>query len=44
MQSKKSNFEKVTEVLEQLPEGGIVKEIIDPVEWQKQQRDEWDNC
>ena len=43
MQSKKGNFDKVTEVLEQLPEGGIVQEITDPVEWQRQQRDEWGN-
>ena len=41
MRSEKGNFEKVTKVLEQIPEGGIVKEIIDPVEWQRQQRDEW---
>ena len=43
MQSEKGNFEKVTKVLEQIPEGGIVKEIINPVEWQRQQRDEWKN-
>ena len=36
-----SNFEKVSKLLEQLPEGGIMREITDPVEWQKQQRDEW---
>ena len=42
MQSEKDSFEKVTKVLEQIPEGGIVKEITDPVEWQRQQRDEWE--
>ena len=31
----------VMKVLEQIPEGGILKEITDPVEWQRQQRDEW---
>lgn len=38
---QKGNFEEVSKVLEQLPEGGILKEISDPVEWQKQLRDEW---
>ncbi|MBQ8959160.1 MAG: hypothetical protein IJ057_11795 [Bacteroidales bacterium] len=40
-ESKKGNFEEVSKALEQLPEGGIMKEISDPVEWQKQLRDEW---
>ena len=40
-ESSTGNFEEVSKVLEQLPEGGIMKEISDPVEWQKQQRDEW---
>ncbi len=35
------NFDEVMKVLEQIPEGGIMKDISDPVEWQKQQRDEW---
>ena len=34
--------EKVSEILEKLPENGILKEITDPVEWQRQQRDEWE--
>ena len=37
-----STFEKISELLETLPEGGIMKEITDPVEWQRQQRDEWE--
>lgn len=37
----KGNFEEVSKVLEQLPEDGVMKEITDPVEWQRQQRDEW---
>lgn len=40
-ESSTGNFEEVMKVLEQIPEGGIMKEISDPVEWQKQQRDEW---
>ena len=39
---KHSSIEKVSEVLETLPKGGIMKEIVDPVEWQRQQRDEWE--
>ena len=39
--SSTGNFEEVLKVLEQIPEGGIMKEISDPVEWQKQQRNEW---
>ena len=34
--------EKVSEILEKLPENGILKEITDPVEWQRQLRDEWE--
>ena len=40
-ESSTGNFDEVMKVLEQLPEGGIMKDISDPVEWQKQQRDEW---
>ena len=40
-ESSIGNFDEVMKVLEQIPEGGIMKEISDPVEWQKQQRDEW---
>jgi hypothetical protein len=40
-ESSTGNFDEVMKVLEQIPEGGILKEISDPVEWQKQQRDEW---
>ncbi len=40
-ESSTGNFDEVMKVLEQIPEGGILKEITDPVEWQKQQRDEW---
>lgn len=40
-ESTKGNIEEVSRVLEQLPEGGIIKEISDPVEWQRQLRDEW---
>lgn len=40
-ESKKGNFEEVLKVLEQLPEGGILKEISVPVERQIQLRDEW---
>ena len=40
-ESSTGNFDEVLKVLEQIPEGGIVKEISDSVEWQKQQRDEW---
>ena len=40
-ESSTGNFDEVMRVLEQIPEGGIMKEISDPVEWQKQQRDEW---
>lgn len=39
-ESTKGNFEEVSRVLEQAPEGGIMKEISDPVEWQRQLRDE----
>ena len=39
--SSTGNFDEVMKVLEQIPEGGIMKDISDPVEWQKQQRDEW---
>ncbi len=35
----KGNFEEVSKVLEQLPEGGITRVISDPSEWQRQQRD-----
>ena len=40
-ESSTGNFDEVMKVLEQIPEGGILKEISDPVEWQKQQRNEW---
>ena len=40
-ESSTGNFDEVMKVLKQIPEGGIMKEISDPVEWQKQQRDEW---
>jgi hypothetical protein len=40
-ESSTGNFDEVMKVLEQIPEGGILKEIKDPVEWQRQQRDEW---
>ena len=40
-ESSTGNFDEVMKVLEQIPEGGILKEIMDPVEWQRQQRDEW---
>lgn len=40
-ESSTGNFDEVMKVLEQIPEGGIMKEISDPIEWQKQQRDEW---
>ena len=40
-ESSTGNFDEVMKVLEQIPEGGIMKDISDPVEWQKQQRDEW---
>ena len=33
--------QEISELLESLPKGGIMKEITDPVEWQRQQRDEW---
>ena len=39
-ESKKGNFEEVSKVLEQLPEGGITRVISDPAEWQRQQRDD----
>ena len=34
------DVERISELLEELPENGILKEIIDAVEWQRQQRDE----
>ena len=40
-ESSTGNFDEVMKVLEQIPEGGILKEITDPVECQRQQRDEW---
>ena len=40
-ESSTGNFDEVMKVLEQIPEGGILKEITDHVEWQRQQRDEW---
>jgi len=40
-ESSKGNFQEVSKLLEQLPEGGFMREISDPVEWQKQQRNEW---
>ena len=40
-ESSTGNFDEVMKVLEQIPEDGIMKDISDPVEWQKQQRDEW---
>ena len=40
-ESSTGNFDEVMKVLEQIPKGGIMKEISNPVEWQKQQRDEW---
>jgi len=41
-ESSTGNFDEVMKVLEQIPEGGILKEISAPVEWQRQQRDEWE--
>ena len=41
-ESSTGNFDEVMKVLEQIPEGGIMKDISDPVEWQRQQRDEWE--
>jgi len=37
----KSNFKEVSELLNTLPKSGILKEVSNPVEWQRQQRDEW---
>ena len=39
--SSEGNFDEVSRLLEQLPDGGIMKEISNPVEWQKEQRNEW---
>ena len=39
--TSKSNVEKISELLSTIPENGILKEITDPVEWQRQQRGEW---
>jgi Xaa-Pro aminopeptidase len=40
--TKRCAVQEISELLESLPEGGIMKEITDPVEWQRQQRDEWE--
>ena len=37
----KGNVEEISELLSTLPGNGILKEITDPIEWQRQQRDEW---
>ena len=39
--TKRCAVQEISELLESLPKGGIMKEITDPVEWQRQQRDEW---
>lgn len=41
MMTKRCMVQDISGLLESLPKGGIMKEIIDPVEWQRQQRDEW---
>ena len=40
--TKRCTVQEISELLESLPEGGIMKEITDPVEWQRKQRDEWE--
>ncbi|MBQ3944133.1 MAG: hypothetical protein II670_00790 [Alphaproteobacteria bacterium] len=40
---KRCAVQEISELLESLPEGEIMKEITAPVEWQRQQRDEWEN-
>lgn len=40
--TKRCAVQVISELLKSLPEGGIMKEIVDPVEWQRQQRDEWE--
>lgn len=40
--TKRCAVQEISELLESLPEGGIMKEITNPVEWQRQQRDEWE--
>lgn len=39
--SSNKNFEEVSKILEQIPEEGIMKEISNPAEWQKELRNEW---
>ena len=39
---KRCTVQEISELLENLPEGGIMKEIVDPVGWQRQQRKEWE--
>lgn len=41
--TKRCAVQEISEFLESLPKGGIMEEIADPVEWQRQQRDEWGN-
>lgn len=39
----KSNFKEISELLNTLPKDGILKELSDPVEWQRLQRNGWGN-
>ena len=38
---QKGNAKEISELLETLPDKGIMSEITNPVDWQKQQRNEW---
>jgi len=38
---QKGNAKEISELLETLPGKGILSEITNPVDWQKQQRNEW---
>ena len=40
--TKRCAVQEISELLQSLTKGGIMKEIVDPVEWQRQQRDEWE--
>lgn len=39
---KHCTIKDVSKALEKLHENGILKEITDPVEWQRQLRNEWE--
>lgn len=41
--SNEDNKKKIDRIFKEIQELNIFNQVVDPVEWQKEQRDEWEN-